>query len=67
MDVGLRQFIEVAKSFGVNHDRSRGQKTGAFIPSAQNPDVMLAWSKMEDQFREWMKETPECITFTTLV
>ena len=26
---------------------------------------MLAWSKIEDQFREWMKETPECITFET--
>ena len=40
-------------------------KKQVLLYRAQNPDVMLAWSKIEDQFREWMKETPECITFTT--
>ena len=61
---GPAKFVEVAKSYGVNMTESQA-KEQVLLYRAQNPDVMLAWSKMEDQFREWMKETPECITFET--
>ena len=64
MDAVLTKFVEVAKSYGVNMTESQA-KEQVLLYRAQNPDVMLAWSKMEDQFREWMKETPECITFET--
>jgi DNA polymerase len=62
---GWQKFIEVAKSYGVSMTEAEAQKQ-VLLYRAQNPDVMLSWSKMEDQFREWMKDTPECITFTTL-
>jgi DNA polymerase len=61
---GANTFLEVAKSFGVNMTEAEAKKQ-VLLYRAQNPDVTLAWSKMEDQFREWMKETPECITFET--
>ena len=61
---GPTKFLEVAKSFGVNINEAEAKKQ-VLLYRAQNPDVMLAWPKMEDQFREWMKETPDCITFTT--
>ncbi len=61
---GANTFLEVAKSFGVTMTEAEAKKQ-VLLYRAQNPDVHLAWSKIEDQFREWMKETPECITFTT--
>jgi DNA polymerase len=61
---GANTFLDVAKSFGVNMTEAEAKKQ-VLLYRAQNPDVVLAWSEMEDQFREWMKETPECITFTT--
>jgi len=62
---GWQKFIEVAKSYGVSMTEAEARKQ-VLLYRAQNPDVMSAWNKMEDQFREWMKDTPECITFTTL-
>ena len=61
---GANTFLEVAKSFGVTMTEAEAKKQ-VLLYRAQNPDVHLAWSKIEDRFREWMKETPECITFTT--
>ena len=36
-----------SKKLRRKHDRVTGERTGALY-RAQNPDVMLAWSKMED-------------------
>ena len=61
---GPNKFIDVAKGFGVSMTEAEA-KQQVYLYRAQNPDLILTWKRMEDQFREWMKETPECITFET--
>jgi len=61
---GGGKFYEVAKSYGVSLTE---QEAHAQVQKyrQQNPLIVNQWQAMEDQFREWMKESPECITFET--
>ena len=61
---GWQKFIDVAKSYGVSMTESESKKQ-VLIYRAQNPDVVLAWKRMEDQFRQFMEDTPDCIVFET--